>query len=172
MKKLISMIVALAVFSCMMAVPCFAAAEEVFGSTSQKVTFRVDANSSGSYIVLSSNTGLARVAQHNWRGIYDGDADEATHGFYYVQVLGSGVEDRFYWAPSATTQKDSTITCEEFQYGFNVPGTYFIAIYPLDESQSASFWRMDWIKNWIYDATWMVTVKSDCNVAITDVKNR
>ena len=168
MKKMISMILVLATLFCVMAIPHFAAAENACGSTSKKVVLKVDVSSYNGYIVLSSSTGLARVAQHNWRGIYSGDGNEKTHGFYSI-ILGNN--EVYDWVPSATTNTKDAVTCREFQLGFKKPGTYYVAIYPMDNNTSARFWRMDWIQKWVYDATWMVTITSGCTVSVQAVQN-
>lgn len=164
MKKVFS-IWALCLFL-LMFITCipFAYAENVTGNTTGSKTFYVHSYYSDSYIVLSSSTGVANVAQHNWLGLYQQNGNEKHHGFYEITMNGEGMNESFIWAPSATTNKSKINDCEEIKLIFPCTGDFTITIRPLNSSESTRYWKVDYIDYWVYDATWMTTIESGCSV--------
>lgn len=162
-KLLVTLMIIVTLFTAIIGT---AAAENVYGNTEKRTTFTVNARYDGAYIVLSSSTGKALVAQHNWIGKYTGDGYEIHHGFYRVTRRGNGCPtESFIWAPSATTKTSGIMTCEEVKLSFARSGQYTLTIEPLSNSEAARYWRVDSIKSWLYDASWNVTITSGCGVS-------
>ena len=163
MKKLFSIILILATLCCLFVAPA-AMAESASGTTAKAKTFTIHSNCSPNraYFVLSSSTGLAKVAQHNWLGRYTGVGQEVTHGFYRVSVSGPKLNKSMIWAPSATTNKKGISTCREIRITLPTTGDYKVTIQPLSVTAAKKYWRVDYIKNWIHHASWHVTIRSGC----------
>ena len=163
MKRTLALVLALmALVGCLLA-PMSASAATVTGKTSKTVTFKVNSTKKNSYFVLSSSTGVAQVAQHNWLGRYTKDGNEKTYGFYKVSVKGPGLNKSMIWAPSATTNKSGVMTCREVKITLPNKGSYSVTVAPLSLSAAAKYWRMDWIKKWVKHATWTLTITSGCS---------
>lgn len=163
MKKILSVILILATICCCLISAPAAMAEAASGSTAKTKTFTISSHSyPNAYFVLSSSTGLANVAQHNWYGKYTGNGEEKTHGFYRVSVKGPGLDRSTVWAPSATTNKKGIDTCREMRIKLPNTGDYKVTVQPLSASAAAKYWRVDYIKNWVHHATWHVTICSGC----------
>ena len=168
MKKFVSVIMVIAALFCCMAAGSGVMAESASGSTGITTTFKVETSHENAYIVLSSATGLANVAQHDWKGRYVGNGDEKTHGFYWVVTLCNGKQNGFVWAPSATTNTSGISTCDELRINFpKGNATYWVHIVPLTPIQAERYWRVDNIDHWVYPASWRTTITSGC--AITEV---
>lgn len=165
MKKITVILVAMVCFICTYL--SVAQAETITGSTASAKTFYIRSSYDNSYIVLSSSTGVANVAQHNWAGIYEQDGYETHHGFYKVTQKGGGVNRSFIWAPSATINTSAINTCEEVQIYFPAPGEFTVTIAPLSFSSASAYWKVDYIKYWVHDASWMTTITSGCTVTST-----
>ena len=159
MKKLLTALTIICIIAVTM-ITC-ASAETVTGTTAQATEFKVHANSSSAYIVLSSSTGLAEVAQHNWIGVFEQYGSEKHHGFYKVTQKGNDVNRSLIWVPSATTNTSDTMTCEEIKLSFPSSGDYTITVEPISEYP---YWRVDYIHKWIYNASWMATITSGCYI--------
>lgn len=145
---------------------CFcssASAEAVTGTTREATTFRVTANKNG-YITLTSSLGTAMVAQHNWIGNYEQDGKERHYGFYQVMIQQKDgpFNQSFIWAPSATKNKSEVNTCIQLQLNFPYAGTYTIKIDPLSSSRAASYWKVDYIRYWVDQAQWVVSIENNC----------
>ena len=176
MKKLTALILILATLLCILTAPLNSLAGQavpVNGGTSKGVSFKVTAYSDNAYFVLSSSTGLASVAQHNWLGKYTGDGQEATHGFYRLQYgeSGTNISHLGIWVPSATTNYSGSDACEEIVFNLPGKGTYMFYVYPMSTGEAAKYWRMDSINYWIREATWWMSVTSGCDVEIISVQD-
>ena len=164
MKRILSVILALVtICCCLIAVPA-AMAETASGTNAKMETFTIHSDSSGAFFVLSSSTGLANVAQHNWYGRRTGEGDEKTHGFYDVHVKGPGLDEWMKWAPSATTRKSEVTTCREVRISLPYRGDYTVDVYPMATYQASDYWRVDFIRYWVYNASWHVTILSKCKL--------
>ena len=162
MKRTLALVLAImALAGCLLA-PMGASAETISGKTSGKVTVKVDSNRKNSYFVISSCTGLARVAQHNLFGKYKKDGNEVTHGFYKVSVKGPGLNNSFIWAPDATTNKSKVTRCCEVRIKLPQKGQYTVTVAPLSNSAAKQYWRVDYIKSWVKHATWVLTITDGC----------
>ena len=164
MKKFFSMILVLMLAVSTLLVPMTASAASASGKTSKAVTFKVNATKAGASFVLSSSTGVAKVAQHNWLGRYTKDGNEKTHGFYKITIKGPNLNKSQIWAPSATTNKNGILTCREIKITMPSKGTYTVTIAPLSNSAAAKYWRVDWIKKWVNQASWYLTITTNCKV--------
>ncbi len=123
MKKLLVTLMALVTLLC--AALSTASADYARGNTANSTTFTVNARYDDAFIVLTSTTGQALVAQHNWIGRYTGDGVENSHGFYRITRRGNGCPtESFIWAPSATTNKSGIMTREKIRLRFAFAGTY------------------------------------------------
>ena len=163
MKRILALVLmVMTLVGCLLA-PMGASADTIYGKNSKKVTFKIVSNAKNSYFVLSSSTGLARVAQHNFLGFYKKDGNETTHGFYRVSAKGPNLNKSTIWAPSATTNKGSIMTCREVKFTMPAKGTYTITVEPLSNNAAAKYWKVDWIRYWIQNASWMLTITSRCN---------
>lgn len=139
----------------------------VSGSTEESVTFPVVSNGgSNAYITLSSSTGVAEVAQHNWIGVFQGYGNEVHHGFYKITQEHNGMTRSMIWAPSATTNKSDILTCEEIQIYFEKAGTYKVTVTPLSTDAAMKYWKVDYIHRWVHPAKWMLTIQSGCSVKV------
>lgn len=165
MKKLVSILLILVTLCTCFAIIPGAMADSASGSTASTKTFTIRSYCSpGAYFVISSSTGLAKVAQHNWLGRYTGLGNEKTYGFYKVSIKGPKANESFIWAPSATTNKKNVSTCQEIRIKLPSIGNYKITIAPLSPSAAAKYWRVDSIKKWVHHATWHVTILNECKI--------
>ena len=117
MKRILAIVMLLTVLLGCLLAPIGASAETtVTGKNNKTVTFKIKATRKNAYFVLSSSTGLAKVAQHNWLGRYKGDGNEVTHGFYKVTVKGKGIVEIEYESVYAVFFKEFLIYAQDVFY--------------------------------------------------------
>ena len=173
MKKILSMLLILTVIlSCVIAPQsAMAASKTANGDVNDMTIFMVTSQRANAYFYLSSAKGQARVAQHNWYGRYKRDGNENHHGFYMVTVQSGSYYQTFIWAPSATTNKGKVNTSQELKIKMPNKGTYRVIVKPLTPCEAKVYWKVDYIRYWIYPASWKMTIQSGCTFLGTMTAN-
>ena len=162
MKRILVLIMMLAVLAaCMLAPVCAQAVPS--GTTARTVTFKVTAQRADARCWLTSNTGVASVAQHNIFGRYTRDKNETIHGFYRVTVKAKNYNKSKIWGPSATTNKSRLMPCKSIYINLPKKGTtYTVTVAPLSFSEAKQFWRMNFIRKWVRNASWSLCKLDGC----------
>lgn len=162
MKRFLALAIALVSLMILVISPALADGWTVTGQNKKSKSFSVFSTNPKAFLVLSSNPGLANVAQHNFFGKFTKNGNEITHGFYKITLRGCGMNDSFIWAPSATTNKGNVKVCRDVRIYLRKIGKYTITVEPLSNNAASKYWRMDSINKWVHYASWMVSIGSLC----------